>query len=73
MWTQMSIVYEESSCWATSESYNWALSEAAASAKLAILVSGPEFDTGANNFLLFSQGEKALFTECRQVMDFFFF
>lgn len=33
----------------------------AASAKPAILVNAPKFDTGANTFLLFSQGERKLF------------
>lgn len=39
---------------------------------IAILVSGPKFDSGANIFLLFSQGEKALFTELGPAKIFLF-
>lgn len=40
---------------------------------MAILISGPKFDTGANIFLLFSQGEKVLFTDLGPVENFLFF
>lgn len=51
--------------------YNHIVSHTAASAKSGILVSAPKFDTGANTFLLFSQGgEKALFTLHRLISFF---